>query len=60
MTEEPDDDSIITEQDYIDARKRAETMPTFIPDIFARAVTGNGVQGDVLIGYDKLPDSTPK
>ena len=59
MNDEPDD-SPVTEEELVEARKRHATMEPCIPPLFSHAVTGNGVQGDVLIGYDKLPDSTPK
>ncbi len=47
-----DEDVVLTEQDYADARARHAGRPTFIPEKFARAVSGNGVLGDVLIGTD--------
>ena len=59
----PEDDpnyGVITEQDYIDSRKLHAGMEPIIPDIFTRAVVGDGIRADVLIGYDDdAADASP-
>lgn len=58
IEDDADDGSDITEQEYADARARyaalyAATPPhEREPELFGRAVTGNGVMGDTLFGSD--------
>lgn len=58
LTNLNDDDSEITEQDYADARALHAGRETALDEVFARAVTGNGVTGDTLIGSDTDPEDT--
>ena len=55
MTDDPDDDDGPLTQADLDEAKARWADPSHQPDItelFARPVTGNGVQGDGLLGED--------
>lgn len=57
MTADDEDDGPVTQAD-LDAARARWADPKHEPavtELFARAVTGNGVRGDVLIGADDSP-----